>query len=114
MAPLLAWVLLLLSTASSIASSHVCDPTTHGASVDAPDNAESIQAALDECSGGGAVTVNGGAFRSGPLVVRGRGVTFSLSAGASLVMAFPPAKWPTSGDAYVDVLTFQGLNLIGY
>ena len=104
-----------LNAPSQVAAS--CDPKTYGASTSADDNAEAIQAALDQCSTGGKVTIDGGAYRTGPLKVHGHGVTLSLSAGSSIVMAYPPSKWPSSPDSgMTDVLRFQdchGCSLTG-
>ena len=55
----------------------------YGASENAPDNAASIQAAIDACEGGGIVTVPAGTFTSGGLSLKSN-ITLRLEKGASL------------------------------
>lgn len=91
------------STAAAISSGAVsCDPTKHGASPASKDNTAAIQAALDECAtSGGTVSLQGGVFRSGPLVVHGTGVTLEVASGAGLTMAFPPSSWPRTSSSSI-------------
>ena len=87
-----------------------CSIAPHGASSSSADNAAAIQAALDECSTGGTVTIAGGTFKSGPLSVRGHNVELVIAAGATLETAYGPDKWPTvggAGKACIDILVFD-------
>ena len=85
----------------------VCDPGSHGASPSSPDNANAIQNALDECSGGGVVVLEGGSFKSGPLTVTGRDVELVIKSGATLETAYGPGAWPQADGEYADILAFR-------
>ena len=116
--------LVVCSSASSlferqiyhVAQSKVCNATEYGASTSLTDNADHIQAAIDACSDGGVVLLDGGEYNSGPLVVTGTKVTFEVTAGTSLKMAFPPidnhdgSTWPSHSGNYIDVLVFKDCN----
>lgn len=99
--------LALVGTARVRSQPRVCSPAKHGASPSSKNNTAAIQAALHECAGGGIVEVEGGVFRTGPLVVAGRNVTLLIDEGASLTTAFPPATWPQSDGQFSDILTFD-------
>ena len=100
-------ILLLLLLPSEANTLNNCSITKHGASPTSADNAKAIQAALNECNGGGTVTISGGAYKSGPLFVSGTDVSLIVETGASLVTAYGPKKWPQSGGVYTDVLVFD-------
>ena len=71
-----------------------CDIADFGATLASVNNTAAIMAALSACAGGGTVVVQGGSFKTGPLVVTGRGVVLHIGTGASLEAAFGPADWP--------------------
>ena len=86
--------LLLLVPVAAPPPGRVCAITSHGATTASPNNTAAIRAALAACAGGGTVVVAGGAFKTGPLVITGSGITLEVQAGATLEAAFGPADWP--------------------
>jgi polygalacturonase len=64
----------------------VCDARAYGAKADATTmNTSAIQAAIDACAkkGGGKVTLNGGTFLSGPIVLKSN-IDLDIARGATL------------------------------
>jgi polygalacturonase len=80
-------VLLLLGSVPALATGRTCDVRHYGATGDGvAKSTTAIQAAIDACAkaGGGTVTVEGGTFVSGPVVLRDH-ITLDIAAGATLL-----------------------------
>jgi polygalacturonase len=78
------------------AATKVCDARTYGAKADGTTkDTKAIQAAIDDCAkaGGGTVTLSGGTFLSGPVVLKSN-ITLSLAKDATLFGSPNHADYP--------------------
>jgi polygalacturonase len=78
------------------AATKVCDARSYGAKADGTTkNTKAIQAAIDDCAkaGGGTVTLSGGTFLSGPVVLKSN-ITLSLAKDATLFGSPDHADYP--------------------
>jgi len=86
----------LLVAAALPASAKTCDAKAYGAKPDGVSkNTKAIQAAIDDCStaGGGTVTLTGGTFVSGPIMIRSK-VTLDIAKGTTLMGSPDHADYP--------------------
>jgi len=89
-------LLFLLGTLPTLAARPTCNVRKYGATSDGVTKATAgIQSAIDACAkaGGGTVTLEGGTFLSGPIVLRDH-ITLSISAGATLLGSPDHADYP--------------------
>src|SRR5215472_840353 len=87
---------LLATTLPAVAKTKTCDARTYGAKADgATKDTKAIQAAIDDCAkaGGGTVTLSGGTFVSGPIVLKSN-ITLDLAKGATLFGSPDHADYP--------------------
>ncbi len=85
---------LLAATLPAMAKT--CDARAHGAKADGTTkDTKAIQAAIDDCAkaGGGTVTLSGGTFVSGPIVLKSN-ITLDLAKGATLFGSPDHADYP--------------------
>ena len=72
---------LMLGSLPALAATKVCDARTYGAKADGTTkDTKAIQTAIDDCAkaGGGTVTLSGGKFVSGPIVLKSN-ITLDLA-----------------------------------
>jgi polygalacturonase len=81
--------------------SALVDITHKGASVDADDNAQSIQAAIDSLPEGGTLKIPAGTYRSGPLFLKSD-MTLLLEAGACLLGHPDRSRYPVLSARHAD------------
>jgi polygalacturonase len=62
---------LALATFARVSSAKECNIVEYGADASAANNTAAIQKAIAACASGGTVTISGGDFKTGPLVVSG-------------------------------------------
>jgi polygalacturonase len=89
-------VLFLLGPVAALAAGRTCDVRHYGATGDGvAKSTTAIQAAIDDCAkaGGGTVSVEGGTFVSGPVVLRDH-ITLDIAAGATLLGSPDHADYP--------------------
>ena len=87
---------LLATTLPAIAKTKTCDARAYGAKADgATKDTKAIQTAIDDCAkaGGGTVTLSGGTFLSGPIVLKSN-VTLDLAKGTTLLGSPDHADYP--------------------
>ena len=85
----------MIMTLPAMAASKVCDARTYGAKADgATKDTKAIQAAIDDCAGGGTVKLTGGTFLSGPIVLKSN-VTLDIAKGATLLGSPDHADYPS-------------------
>eukprot|EP01047_Picozoa_sp_COSAG01_P011840 COSAG01_NODE_523_length_15948_cov_161.993690_6_plen_443_part_00 len=91
---------LALATFARVSAAKECNIVEFGADASAANNTAAIQKAIAACASGGTVTISGGDFKTGPLVVSGAtNLALTVEAGASLVAAFGPDDWPVTSSA---------------
>jgi polygalacturonase len=79
------------------AAGKVCDARTYGAKADgATKDTKAIQAAIDDCAGagGGTVTLSGGTFLTGPVLLKSH-ITLNIAKGAVLLGSPDRQDYPT-------------------
>ena len=89
-------VLFLLVPVPALARGRTCDVQHYGATGDGvAKSTTAIQTAIDSCAkaGGGTVTIEGGTFVSGPVVLRDH-ITLDIAAGATLLGSPDHADYP--------------------
>ncbi len=87
---------LLATTLPAIAKTKTCDAHAYGAKADGTTkDTKAIQAAIDDCAkaGGGTVTLSGGTFVSGPIVLKSN-ITLDIAKGATLFGSPDHADYP--------------------
>jgi polygalacturonase len=90
---------VLLSQSAVVwgAAGKVCDARTYGAKADgATKDTKAIQAAIDDCAsvGGGTVTLSGGTFLTGPVLLKSH-ITLNIAKGAVLLGSPDRQDYPT-------------------
>jgi polygalacturonase len=89
-------LLLIVGTSPAFAAGRTCDVRQYGATSDGvTKSTRGIQSAIDACAkaGGGTVTLEGGTFLSGPVVLRDH-ITLNIAAGAMLLGSPDHADYP--------------------
>jgi polygalacturonase len=93
--------LTIIATLPALAAGKVCDARTYGAKGDGTTkDTAAIQKAIDACAvakGGGTVTLAGGTFVSGPIVLKSN-VTLDIAKGATLFGSPDHADYPAKSE----------------